>query len=102
MNDDTSRKVTLFWKFVKFCFVFFLLLVPLKVSFHPYKERPFVFCNSAGSLVEFVWIDAIGKIIYFDSPSSKMKAIIQFQTYKKECINYFVGTQYLNYLPKFD
>lgn len=102
MDDESSKRVTLIKKFLKFGLIFFLIIVPIKVSYHPYKERPIVFCTSAGSLVEFIWIDALGKVIYFDSPSSLMDAIVDFRRYQKNCIEFFEQTNYLNYLPLMD
>ncbi len=92
----------IFTKTLKFVLIFMLAFLPFKSMFHPFAERPFVYCAGTYTLASFVVLDLLGFVIYFNDPSGKTKMILELDGYRQSCVKALESQRILNFLPFID
>ena len=101
-NNNEESGFSIATMVIKWAAILLLVLLPLKMTFHPYEERPEVFCSTTLSVLDFLWIDVAGVIIFKDDPIGKLDAIMTVTDYRKSCKLHFKNSKQLNLLPLLD
>lgn len=98
-NDESK---SLFQSVFKGILIVVLILLPLKVAFHPHNERPEVVCGTVFGIADFLWIDIAGTLIFMTDAAAKVSASTTLISKRDQCKNFFTRTKYLNTIPKLD
>jgi len=73
-----------------------LVLLAIKVAFHPKPERPEVVCGTIHGIADFLYIDIAGVLVFYGSPSSKASAVNTLSFWRNSCKAYLTRSKLLN------